>query len=208
MDAIFSAVADVLQLIVQPCYALTGNWWISILLFTLITKVVLLPMSLWVQKNSIVMVNVMPEINRIKVKYYGDREAIGEKQQAVFKEKHYHPLLAQVIILFGLVDVIHSITDNGAPGTEFLGMVPVTDGGMSWIMPLLAGLSAVAMGFAQNRINPLQREQHYQWFVDRPVAGSGRVRFRGHVLLLDLLEPVLHCHSGAYEHLHCAGQTH
>ena len=93
MDAIFSAVADVLQLIVQPCYALTGNWWISILLFTLITKVVLLPMSLWVQKNSIVMVNVMPEINRIKVKYYGDREAIGEKQQAVFKEKHYHPLL-------------------------------------------------------------------------------------------------------------------
>lgn len=165
MDAIFSAVADVLQLIVQPCYALTGNWWISILLFTLITKVVLLPMSLWVQKNSIVMVNVMPEINRIKVKYYGDREAIGEKQQAVFKEKHYHPLLSmvpllvQVIILFGLVDVIHSITDNGAPGTEFLGMVPVTDGGMSWIMPLLAGLSAVAMGFAQNRINPLQREQ-------------------------------------------------
>lgn len=165
MDAIFSAVADVLQLVVQPCYALTGNWWISILLFTLITKVVLLPMSLWVQKNSIVMVNVMPEINRIKVKYYGDREAIGEKQQAVFKEKHYHPLLSmvpllvQVIILFGLVDVIHSITDNGAPGTEFLGMVPVTDGGLSWIMPLLAGLSAVAMGFAQNRINPLQREQ-------------------------------------------------
>lgn len=165
MDAIFSAVADVLQLIVQPCYALTGNWWISILLFTLITKVILLPMSLWVQKNSIVMVNVMPEINRIKVKYYGDREVIGEKQQAVFKEKHYHPLLSmvpllvQIIILFGLVDVIHSITDNGAPGTEFLGMVPVTDGGTSWIMPLLAGLSAVAMGFAQNRINPLQREQ-------------------------------------------------
>ena len=30
MDMIFSAVADVLQLIVQPCYALTGNWWVSI----------------------------------------------------------------------------------------------------------------------------------------------------------------------------------
>ncbi len=165
MDVIFSAVADVLQLIVQPCYTLTGNWWISILLFTLISKVILLPMSLWVQKNSIVMVNVMPEINRIKVKYYGDRESIGEKQQAVFKEKHYHPLLSmipllvQIIILFGLVDVIHSITDGGAPGTEFLGMVPVTDGGASWVMPVLAGLSAVVMGFAQNRINPLQREQ-------------------------------------------------
>ncbi len=165
MDAVFSAVADVLQLIVQPCYALTGNWWISIFLFTLISKVILLPMSLWVQKNSIVMVNLMPALNRIKVKYYGDREAIGEKQNAMYKEKGYHPLLSmvpllvQIIILFGLVDVIHSITDGGAPGTEFLGMVPTVNGGASWVMPLLAGLSAVAMGCAQNRINPLQKEQ-------------------------------------------------
>ena len=165
MDTVFAAVASVLQLIVDPCYRLTGNWWVSILLFTLITKVVLLPMSLWVQKNSIVMVQLMPALNRIKVKYYGDREAIGEKQNALYKERGYHPLLSmvpllvQIVILFGLVDVIHSVTDGGAPGTEFLGMVPVADGGASWVMPLLAGLSAVAMGFAQNRINPLQKEQ-------------------------------------------------
>ena len=165
MDAIFSAVADVLQLIVQPCYALTGNWWISILLFTLITKVVLLPMSLWVQKNSIVMVQLMPALNRLKVKYYGDRETIGEEQNKLYKKQHYHPMLSliplavQIIILFGLVDVIHTITDGGAPGTEFLGQIPFEDGGAAWIMPLFAGLSAIIMGFAQNRINPLQREQ-------------------------------------------------
>ncbi len=91
------------------------------------------------------MVQLMPAFNRMKVKYYGDRETIGEEQNKLYKEKHYHPLLSlipllvQVIILFGLVDVIHSITDDGAPGTEFLGMVPVTDGGASWIMPLLLG---------------------------------------------------------------------
>ncbi len=161
----FSAIASVLQIIVEPCYKLTGNWWLAILLFTLITKVILFPMSLWVQWNSIKMVQIMPEINRLKVKYFGDRETIGERQNQMNKEKGYHPLLSlvpliiQIIILFGLVDVIHSITDSGTPGTEFLGMVPIEDGGLSWIMPLLAGLSAVAMGFAQNRINPLQREQ-------------------------------------------------
>lgn len=161
----FSAIASVLQLIVQPCYQLTGNWWIAILLFTLITKVILLPMSLWCQKNAIVMVQLMPDLNRLKVKYFGDRETIGEKQNALYKEKHYHPMLSlvplavQIIILFGLVDVIHSITDYGAPGTELLGLVPVEDGGVSWMWPVLAGASAVLMGFAQNRINPLQREQ-------------------------------------------------
>lgn len=158
-------LANLLSLIVQPCYDLTGNWWAAIFLFTVIIKVILMPMSLWCQMNSIVMVKILPDINRIKVRYFGDNETIGEKQNQLYKEKHYHPLLSlvplavQIIILFGLVEVIHSITDYGAPGTEFLGMVPIEDGGLSWVMPVLAGLSAVVMGFAQNRINPLQREQ-------------------------------------------------
>ncbi|MCI8340782.1 MAG: membrane protein insertase YidC [Eggerthellaceae bacterium] len=158
-------LADILALIMQPCYDLTGNWWVAILLFTVIVKILLMPMALWCQKNAIVMVQLMPDLNRLKVKYFGDAEAIGEKQNELYKEKHYHPMLSlvplavQIIILFGLVDVIHRITDNGAPGTEFLGMIPVEDGGLSWVMPILAGLSAVVMGFAQNRINPLQREQ-------------------------------------------------
>ncbi len=161
----FSAIASVLQLIVQPCYNLTGNWWLAILLFTIITKIILMPMALWVQWNSIKMVQIMPAINRLKVKHFGDRETIGEKQNELNKEKGYHPLLSliplaiQIIILFGLVDVVHSITDSGTPGTEFLGMIPIEDGGLSWIMPVLAGASAVLLGFAQNHINPLQREQ-------------------------------------------------
>ena len=159
------ALATALSFIMQPCYDLTGNWWIAILLFTVIVKIILMPMALWCQKNAIVMVQLMPDLNRLKIKYFGDSETIGEKQNELYKEKHYHPMLSlvplavQIVILFGLVDVIHSITDHSAPGTEFLGMVPVEDGGISWVMPLLAGLSAIIMGFAQNRINPLQREQ-------------------------------------------------
>ena len=75
----FSAIASVLQLIMQPCYVLTGNWWVSILLFTIIVKIILMPMAIWVQWNSIKMVQIMPEINRLKVKYFGDSETIGEK---------------------------------------------------------------------------------------------------------------------------------
>lgn len=165
MDTVLAAIASVLNLIVQPCYELTHNWWVAIALFTIITKIILMPLALWVQRNSISMVQVMPDLNRIKVKHYGDSETIGEMQTKLNKEHGYHPLLSliplavQILILFGLVDVIHGITDHGAPGTEILGMVPATDGGISWIMPVLAGLSAVALGFAQNRINPLQREQ-------------------------------------------------
>ena len=159
------AITNALMLLMQPCYALTQNWWLAIALFTVLVKIILLPLSLWCQKNSIVMVQLMPELNRIKVKHFGDAEAIGEAQTKLHKQMHYHPLLSlvplavQILILFGLVDVVHYITDNGFPGTDFLGAQPTIDGGLSWIMPLLAGASAVIMGFAQNRINPLQREQ-------------------------------------------------
>ncbi len=158
-------LANALWWVMQPCYDLTGNWWMAILLFTTIMKIALMPLSLWCQKNAIVMVQLMPDLNQIKLKYFGDSETIGEKQNELYREKHYHsllslvPLAIQILILFGLVDVIHDITDNGAPGTEFLGFIPIEDGSLSWIMPFLAGFSAIIMGFAQNRINPLQKEQ-------------------------------------------------
>lgn len=116
------ALAWLLSLILQPCYAISGNWWIAILLFTIIVKIILIPMSLWCQKNSIVMVQLMPALNRLKMKYYGDRETIGEEQNKLYKEQHYHPMLSliplavQIIILFGLVDVIHTITDGRRAG--------------------------------------------------------------------------------------------
>ena len=134
----FSWITDIFMAIMRPCYELTHNWWATILLFTLIAKVVLMPLSLWCQWNSIVMVRMMPALNRVKVKYFGDQEQIGERQSELNHEYHYHPLLSliplavQVIILFGLVDVIHAIADLGAAGTEFLGLVPMEDGGY-WI---------------------------------------------------------------------------
>lgn len=158
-------LTDLFLAIVDWAHGLTGSYWVAIFVFTLVSKVVLMPLSLWCQKNSIVMVEVMPDLFRLKEKYFGDRETIDEKQNELYKEHHYHallslvPLAIQILILFALVDVIHAITDSGAAGTEFLGLVPAEDGGSSWIMVVLATLSAVAMGVASNHINPLQREQ-------------------------------------------------
>ena len=156
-------LANIFGYLMDWCYKLLPNWVAAIALFTLITKIILIPVSLWSNANGLKMVSIMPEINRIKARFYGDREKIDEAQAAMYKETGYHPLLTmvplaiQIIILLGLIGVIHNITDTGrAPG---LGLVPVNDGGWSWIMPLAAGFAAVVLSLAQNRINPLQREQ-------------------------------------------------
>ena len=156
-------LAHIFGYLMNWCYALLPDWVAAIALFTLATKILLLPVSLWSNANGLKMVSILPEINRIKARFYGDREKIDEAQAAMYKETGYHPLLTmvplaiQIIILLGLIGVIHGITDTGmAPG---LGLIPVSDGGWSWLMPAAAGGAAVVLSLAQNRINPLQREQ-------------------------------------------------
>ena len=156
-------LAHIFGYVMDWCYKLLPDWVAAIALFTLITKIILIPISLWSNRNGLKMVSIMPRINRIKAQFYGDREKIDEAQAAMYKETGYHPLLTmvplaiQIIILLGLIGVIHNITDTGA--APRLGLVPVTDGGWSWLMPISAGAAAVVLSLAQNRINPLQREQ-------------------------------------------------
>ena len=159
------AFADLLWVVMKPCYEITGNWWASIFIFTCIFRVVTFPISLWVQHNAISMLKFMPKLNAIKLRYFGDNEAIGSAQAKLYKESNYHPLLSllplviQILVLIGLVHLMHGVTTSGAAGTDFLGSVPYVDGGIVWIMPLLAGASAFTLGLVQNKISPLQREQ-------------------------------------------------
>ncbi len=165
IDAILSAPGAAFTAMLEGCNALTGNWWAAIFLFTLATKVVLSPLSVWVQKNYIVMLQLMPDINRIKAEHFGDKETVGEKQSALYREKHYHPLLSmvpllvQIAILLCLVNAVYTIAGSGAEGTEPLGLIPVQNGGATLLVPVVAGLSALLLGWSQNHINPLQREQ-------------------------------------------------
>ena len=159
------ALAHLFSYVVQPCYDLTGSWWLAILLFTVIIKIVLLPLSLWCQWNSIVMVRLMPDLNRgSKVGTSATRKPSERSRTSSTKST----TTIRCSRSFRWRSGAHPLWpcrghprhhDGGAPGTEFLGMVPAEDGGLSWIMPFLAALSAVIMGEAQNRINPLQREQ-------------------------------------------------
>jgi len=108
------------------------------------------------------MIRLMPELNRLKVKYYGDKDTIAEKTQALYKQRGYHPLAStvpmfiQLALLIGVIGAVQALL----AGTEsVLSVPPAQAGGMTLLMPLAAGGSALLLGLAQNRFNPLQREQ-------------------------------------------------
>ena len=74
-----------LGVLMKGCWLLVKDYGLAILLFTLATKIVLLPVSIWIQKNSIQMVKIQPEINNLKVKYQGQADLIAEEQMKLFK---------------------------------------------------------------------------------------------------------------------------
>lgn len=160
-----------LGMLLKLCYDLLGNYALAIIVFTLLTKVILLPVSLWVQKNGIAMVRLTPQINRLKIKYYGDKDTIADETQVLYKKEHYHPLASiipmviQLVLLIGVIGAVKSIM-GGAE--TVLTAVPAEMGGWSYLMPLAAGVAALMLGFAQNKLNPLQREQSpaEQWMTN------------------------------------------
>lgn len=210
------------------CYKLCNNYGIAIILFTLFSKIVLLPISILVQKNSIKMVKMQPDINKIKIKYFGDKDKMADEQAILYKKEKYNafasliPLFIQIFLLLGLVEVInkpityiadvpkekvkelseialakHSELDPESSSVEltvfedikknnfsedynkvidnktrksikkinmkFLGInlswIASNKKGISWMVPILAGLSALILCIFQNAINVLQAQQ-------------------------------------------------
>lgn len=95
------------------CWLLVKDYGLAILLFTLATKLVLLPVSVWIHKNSILMVKIQPSINFLKVNHYGDMDTIADEQAKLFKKEKYHPMLSliplvlQLVLLMGVVQIIY-----------------------------------------------------------------------------------------------------
>ena len=99
--------------LMKGCWMLVSNYGVAIILFTLITKIVLMPLSVWIHKNSIQMVKIQPQINFLKADNQGNLDAIAEGQAQLFKKEHYHPLISviplilQIVLLLAVVYIIY-----------------------------------------------------------------------------------------------------
>lgn len=169
-----TAIASVLNPLMEIIYRFCGNFGLTIILFTLLTKVILLPLSIWVHCNGLKVIKIQPELNRLKAEHYGDADAIADGQATLYKKEKYNPLASliplavQLIILMGVVEVIRHpgfpVNDMRFLGVN-LSIVANGRGPIYLLIPLATGVSALFLSLVQNRLNPLQKEQKQgmQW---------------------------------------------
>jgi len=162
--------------ILQLGYTITGNYGFAILFFALLAKIITFPLTLLAQKNSIRLIQIQTELENIKRVHYGDKNRINEEQYELYKQERYSPasgllpLLVQLVLLIGMVNVIYQpqnhIPNLTADDFIFFGInlfvKPSTDNIAALILlPLLSGLSSYILCLLQNRINPAQRRMNF-----------------------------------------------
>lgn len=159
-------VVDFLKGALYFCYGISPNYGTAIILFTLLSKLILLPVSIWVQLNSIKMVQIQPELNEIKIKYYGDKDTIADKQAEVMKREGYNafatilPMFIQIALLLAMIAAIKAGMKSENLNLRFIGLmldvVPIRDRGISYLVPFGAGFAAYILCKIQNVNNVLQ----------------------------------------------------
>ena len=95
-------------------FKILSDYGLSIIFFTFLTKIIMFPLSLLSQKNSIRMVKMKPVLDEIKERYADNPNLILSEQKKLYKEEKYSsfagilPLLLQIPLILGLINVIYN----------------------------------------------------------------------------------------------------
>ncbi len=96
-------------------YSLTDSYILSLVILTVVVRLILLPTSISQQKNSAKQVRLNTKVNKIRQKYAGNQQKIQEETQALYQREGFGmgnlgctSLLIPMIIMIGLYGVIYT----------------------------------------------------------------------------------------------------
>ena len=142
-----------------------GNFGVSIIIVTILIKIMLLPLTLKQDKSMKEMKKLQPELEKIKKDYAHDKQMLNIKTMELYKEHKVNPLggclplLLQLPILFALFGVLR----NGIiPKDSSFLWLKLSDKDPFYILPVLNG----AVSFLQQKLmgtsdNPQMKNMMY-----------------------------------------------
>ena len=111
-----------LGLIMRLLYNVLHSYGWALLLFTVLVKLAMVPLSIKQQKSSAKMAAIQPQLQEIQKMYAKNQQKMNEELQKLYQREKYNPaggclpMLITFLVLFGLIDVIYK------PMTHVLGM--------------------------------------------------------------------------------------
>ena len=163
------SICKILVKILNMFYGVIPNYGVSILLLTILVKLVLFPLTRKSQMSMVRMQQLQPLIAQLKEKHKGDKQKVGQEQMKLFKQHGVNPMsgcfpiLLQMPVFFALFRTLQNsfemrqapfvswITDLSEPDKLF--HLPFTIPFLGeWfnILPLIMGVAS----FVQMKLTP------------------------------------------------------
>ena len=111
--SLFAFIGIPLGWIMYLIYQVIPNYGVTLIVFSILMKVVMIPLSIKQQKGLISNARMQPRMMEIQKKYQNNREKMAEELNKLYAEENFSPfssclpLAIQFPILFGLIDVIY-----------------------------------------------------------------------------------------------------
>lgn len=110
---IFGFLAPILGIVMEWIYRLIPNYGWTIIIFTLIIKLVIFPLMLKQQKSTVRMAAFQPMMQEIQEKYKDDKERMNEELMKFQQEAGFSmtagclPMIVNMLVIFGLIEVVY-----------------------------------------------------------------------------------------------------
>ncbi|KAB3532218.1 YidC/Oxa1 family membrane protein insertase [Alkaliphilus serpentinus] len=171
-----NALAQPLGALLKLIYDLIGNYGLSIIVFTIVVKLLMVPLTLKQMRSMKVIQELQPKLKELQEKYKNDKEKLNIKTMELYKEHKANPLggclplLIQFPIIIGL---FAALRDPGAYvfgspeayaqiDTSFLWLSNLNQVD-PWILPILAGLTTYlsSITMSANKTDQSQKMMTY-----------------------------------------------
>jgi YidC/Oxa1 family membrane protein insertase len=164
-----TSICKILIKILNVFYGFIPNYGIAILLLTLLVKMILFPLTRKSQMSMFKMQQLQPLIGKLKEKYKGDKQRMGQEQMKLFKQHGVNPMsgcmpiMLQMPVFFALFRTLQLsfemrqapfvlwISDLSKPDTLIYlpFTIPFLGDGLN-ILPIVMGIAS----FVQMKLTP------------------------------------------------------
>ncbi len=158
MGKIMDVLAGGLGWLLQSLFQFTNSYGVSIILATIIVRLLLYPLTLSQTKNMIAIKKMQPEMDALQKKYKDNKEELNKRVMELYQKNKINPfggclpLLIQLPILWAFFRVLRELP-FGDEGKFLIWMLSETD--KYFILPILAA----ATTYLQSRMTITDTQQ-------------------------------------------------
>ena len=97
-----SIISDLFRMILNGINSFVGNYGVAVVLFTILVRIVLLPLDIKTKKSMRAMTRIQPKVQELQAKYGKDQEKLNQKTMELYKKEKISPMAGCLPLLIQL----------------------------------------------------------------------------------------------------------